>query len=168
MRYYFSTLILFIFSIYWSLTLIFTSPSNFINISLLEYSYVFETFFFQKWAFFAPPPNSNDRLYYYFENKKDKRKIKVFEVIEPITKNKCIKAPFNTEEDILDYVLSNTVALIRDDIVNINEIIKYRKDENKEILKSEDILTLYHNKIEKSLSMTSLKKYSFYISKKIK
>ncbi len=62
MRYYFSTLILFIFSIYWSLTLIFTSPSNFINISLLEYSYVFETFFFQKWAFFAPPPNSNDRF----------------------------------------------------------------------------------------------------------
>ena len=157
--------VIFIFSIYWSITLVFISPNNYINISLLEYSYIFETFFYQKWAFFSPPPSSNDRLYYVFVNKVTKEE-RVFEVIEPITKLKSQKAPFNTEEDILDYVLSNTVNTIRDEIVNINEIIKYRQTTKKKTLSSTEKINLYTKRLEGGSSLQTLKNYSKFVAKK--
>lgn len=165
-RYIFSAFIFIIFSIYWFFTFIFTSPNNYINVSLLEYSYVFDTFFYQKWAFFAPPPNSNDRLIYYFEEKNNKQSYKVHEVIEPITMQKSKKAPFNTEEDILDYVLSNTIATIREEIVNINEIVKYRKNVEKKSITDDELLDLYHKRIDGGSSLETLKKYSYYVAKK--
>ncbi|WP_396191512.1 hypothetical protein [Flavobacterium sp.] len=158
-------LVLFVFSIYWSITVVFISPSNYINISLLEYSYIFETFFYQKWAFFSPPPSSNDRLYYVFQNKITKKE-RVFEVIEPITKLKSIKAPFNTEEDILDYVLSNTVNTIRDEIVSINEVIKYRQTTKKIILTSDEKIKLYNKRLEGGSSLQTLKNYSKLVAQK--
>lgn len=60
-------LAVFVFTFYWFITLTFVSPKNYITIKLYEEEQFFNTFFFQKWSFFAPPPKHNDRLYFEFE-----------------------------------------------------------------------------------------------------
>lgn len=124
-RYVLSTLITGLFLFYGITTLIFSSPDNFINISLIDYSDKFNTLFYQRWAFFAPPPQSNDRLYYIFEKKGNKSEITVYEVIEPLLKQKCIKAPFNSNEDLIDYLISNSIYLITDSMRVVRETFEY-------------------------------------------
>ena len=142
------------------MTLIFVSPKNYLNISLLEYSDLYNSFFYQKWAFFAPPPKTNERLYYIFENKNNTNDIQIFEVIEPITKTKSEKNPFNTEEDLLDYVLSNSINNIRETIVNTNEFIIYQEQKlDKKFTKSEKE-KFYDNEIDNLSRFKTLKNYS--------
>jgi len=110
-----------IFFLYWGSTILFNLPDNYINLSLTKQSEQFNTFFFQKWSFFAPPPKFNDRLYYTFFSKKDTL---TFEVLEPLNLKKQISAPFNWNEDLLDYVISNSVNAVSDEVVEINQIMK--------------------------------------------
>jgi len=149
-----------IFVFYWMTTLIFVSPKNYLNINLLEYSDLFNSFFYQKWGFFAPPPKTNERLYYTFENKFNSKDIQIFEVIEPITKAKSENNPFNTEEDLLDYVLSNSINNIRETVINTSEFIKYQEKKlNKKFTELEKE-KIYDSEIDNSSRFKTLKNYS--------
>ncbi|MEM0542917.1 hypothetical protein WFZ85_09820 [Flavobacterium sp. j3] len=159
-RYIFSTLVSGLFLFYGITTLIFATPDNFINISLIEYSEKFNTFFYQRWGFFAPPPQSNDRLYYVFEKKENKGEIIVYEVIEPLLKQKSSNAPFNGNEDLIDYLISNSIYLITDGIRAVRESYEYEaKLKNKKINEFE--LTKKVNKvIESTKPFKTLLNYS--------
>lgn len=155
-----SSISILIFVFYWITTLIFVSPKNYLNINLLEYSDLFNSFFYQKWGFFAPPPKTNERLYYTFENKFNSKDIQIFEVIEPITKAKSENNPFNTEEDLLDYVLSNSINNIRETVINTSEFIKYQEKKlNKKFTELEKE-KIYDSEIDNSSRFKTLKNYS--------
>jgi hypothetical protein len=108
------TFIVFIF--YWALTFLFVMPNNPINLGSQRASEIFHTNFFQRWAFFAPPPFYNQRVYIIFNNKISQKK-EIFEILHPILEAKSQKAPFNTAQQIQDYIFSasliNTEANIR-------------------------------------------------------
>ncbi|WP_396147937.1 hypothetical protein [Flavobacterium sp.] len=159
-RYVFSTLISGLFLFYGIATVVFSTPDNYINISLIEYNEKFNTFFYQRWGFFAPPPQSNDRLYYVFEKKTNKAEIIVYEVIEPLLKQKCSKAPFNGNEDLVDYLISNSIYLITDGIRAVRESFEYdAKLKNKKVDEFE--LTKKVNKvIETTKPFMTLLNYS--------
>lgn len=155
-----SVIFILIFVFYWCITLIFVSPKNYLNISLLEYSDIYNSFFYQKWGFFAPPPKTNERLYYIFENKMNIKDVKIFEVIEPITIAKSKKNPFNTEEDLLDYVLSNSINNIRETIVNTNEFIEYQENKLKKKFTKKEKEKFYDDEIDNLSRFKTLKNYS--------
>lgn len=97
-------------------------PNNYIKINSAKNEAYFQLFFFQRWNFFAPSPSYNERLYYILK-KKNADSLKVFEVFEKLYKEKARKAPFNNKEDVLDYLLSNSVGSIAEEI---NEIRNYK------------------------------------------
>ncbi|MBT8243894.1 hypothetical protein [Winogradskyella sp.] len=158
-----------VFVLYWLCTIVFVSPKNYITISLYEQEQFFNTFFFQKWGFFAPPPKHNDRLYFKFESKKDSTKFFLYEVIEPLQKRKSKKAPFNSSEDILDYILSSTILSITDGLIAVNESIDYKKITNDSLNNNIDL----SKKIEEGKkyiqtlpSFQTLKNYGVFIARK--
>ena len=102
-----------VFACYWITTLLFTLPDNYINISLYRYSQSFQFLFSQRWAFFAPPPTFDERLYYSFISKNDST-VKSYEVLQAINEAKVKHAPFNWNDDIKDYLLSNSVISLND------------------------------------------------------
>lgn len=159
-RYFYSTLISGLFLFYFITTLIFSTPDNYINISLIEHTENFNSLFYQKWAFFAPPPQSNDRLYYIFEKKTNKSEIIIFEVVEPLLKEKINKAPFNSNEDLTDYLISNSLYLITDCIRMTRESFEYEaKSKNKKIDEVE-LTKKVIEFIEKTKSYNTLLNYS--------
>ncbi|CAL2108435.1 conserved hypothetical protein [Tenacibaculum sp. 190524A02b] len=121
-------LIVAVFGFYWLATLLFVSPDNYIKIAFFDQQGTFDTFFFQKWGFFAPPPKYNDRLYFTFESKKDSTVSYTFEVIEKLQERKSSKAPFNSSEDILDYVLSSTLHNINDGLFAVNQTLNFEDE----------------------------------------
>lgn len=127
LRYFYSTLVLGLFLFYSFFTVVFSTPDNFFNITLLKHKRLFNTFFYQNWGFFAPPPKSNDRLYFIFLNKNKSDKSYIFEAIEPILKEKHENAPFNGKSDLLDYLISNSINQIKDQSLIINDNYKIEK-----------------------------------------
>lgn len=159
----YTTLIIGLFFFYWSVTLIFVLPTNYISIQLTEYSGLFQTFFYQRWGFFAPPPKSNDRLYYVFINKYDNSKILTFEVIESLLKDKHLNAPFNAKEDLIDYLLSNSIYALNDEVLNRREFLLDQKLDDK---KKRVAINLIKEEIKRTNSFKTLMKYSDYIMQK--
>jgi hypothetical protein len=159
--------ILLVFIFYWLCTFLYVSPNNYIKISLLEEMQTFNTFFFQKWGFFAPPPKFNDRLYYTFESKKDSTISYTFEVMEPLQKRKSSKAPFNSSENILDYVLSSTVHSISDGLLTVNKAIDYQVEVS-DTIKSSTELKRQKGKeyVQTTSSYKTLIRYAKYVAKK--
>ncbi len=88
---------------------------------------LFQSFFFQRWGFFAPPPTYNDRLYYVFYKKQETGNGKIIprEVCKNLFAEKSKKAPFNNEEDILDYIISNSLITITEEISRFKNIKGY-------------------------------------------
>jgi hypothetical protein len=119
-RSFVTILLILAFTMYFAITVFFTSPDNFLSTSLYRYKQVFHTVFYQKWSFFAPPPNYNQRLYYEFINRKS-GEMNVFEVTEPIVKAKQRKAPFNTDEEILDYIIFGSISGVTDMITELKK-----------------------------------------------
>ncbi len=168
MRKILSYVVLIVFVFYWGFTLVFVSPNNYINISFLEGEKIFNTFLYQKWGFFAPPPKYNDRLYYTFQNKNDATKKYTFEVMAPLQHMKSDNAPFNSGEDILDYVLSSTMHSINDGLIAVNEAIDYQADVNKiDKDQADDKEKIARGKrfIQETSYFKTLKNYSFFIAK---
>lgn len=155
-----------IFSLYWVMTLFFVAPDNYIKITFTEYESYFNLFFQQNWQFFAPPPNSNDRLMYTFINKKDSTDTKTFEVFEPLNIAKKENAPFNSAQNILDYVLSGNSSQVTSIIIDYNEAVLYQQrdslglNDNKSfILFTENQLTERKKIVQNSLPFKTLLNY---------
>ncbi len=121
----FKTIILLLFSLYWVITIFFNLPDNYVKANFLQYEPIFSLLFYQRWSFFAPPPTSDDRLYYFFKHKTDSLKpIHTFEVIEDLGNIRRNKAPFNENETVIDYVLSNSLTSLNEMIRNEYELYK--------------------------------------------
>lgn len=117
---------------YWAVTFLYNSPNNPIRIHFSKELSLFGIVFPQKWDFFAPPPQANNKLYYsYFD--KNKKNIGMFEVLDPIIKEKKDKIPFNTQAEAMDYIISSTFTNVLNSIVNKDKEYKYRyKDKSPE------------------------------------
>jgi hypothetical protein len=101
------------FLIYWSLTLVFVSPDNPIRIELGSTMNLFARVFSQRWGFFAPPPTGDLRIYYSFYDKVSGAEVLTVEALAPIVDAKRAAAPFNSDEEIMDYLLaSSAMSLI--------------------------------------------------------
>jgi hypothetical protein len=123
------TLIFFCLIFYWSSTIFFTIPENYLQIKGIRYERLFSSLFYQKWSFFAPPPKHNERLYYEFvSNKKDTLTIEVLEKINNERKKTYLK---NDELSIIDYVLSNTISNITDIIRDNYNNYKFKSCDEK-------------------------------------
>ena len=99
-----------IVAVYWGATLLYVLPDNPIRDRSAGFVDGFEVLFFQRWNFFAPPPTANTRLYYRFPYEDSTR---TFEVLRDITAAKRAAAPFNTEEETVDYILHGSVADVK-------------------------------------------------------
>ena len=119
-------LIGFFFITYWFATILCVMPDNYIKLTHYRNYLKFDSFFKQKWAFFAPPPQSNDRLIYEFE---DSNGLKTMvEVLEDINLNKSDKMPFNANEDILEYVIAGSFHGITQYLAKHPDIVRNRKN----------------------------------------
>ncbi|CAM1371446.1 hypothetical protein [Tenacibaculum xiamenense] len=160
-------LIISVFAFYWLTTLLFVSPNNYIKISFLEHQETFDTFFFQKWGFFAPPPKHNDRLYFIFESKKDPKISYMFEVIEKLQERKSSKAPFNSSEDILDYVLSSTLHSISDGLFAVGQSLNYEDEVIDSIQNTlDDRIRKGKEYTQSTANFETLKRYAYVVAKR--
>lgn len=109
-----------------AVNIFFVLPDNDLNVRAYKLNQYFDMVFFQRWAFFAPPPKFNERLYLNFFSINN-RLIKRFEVLEEIAKSKQAAAPFNKPEEIIDYLVSNSVESIIDNSIQLRSVMEYEK-----------------------------------------
>lgn len=113
-----------VFLFYWLATLVYVMPNNFLRIKLNSVINIMDTFFAQSWNFFAPPPDYDLRLYYIFTSNDNKKY--VYESISTILKEKKEKAPFNSTEEYLDYVISGSATSLLDVRSRYYDYFKYK------------------------------------------
>jgi hypothetical protein len=106
---------LFAFAIYWMTTLLYVSPNNPLRIEFDRYLTFFEHFGYQQWNFFAPPPVSNEQLYYQFFSEEDSDDIITLDASTPITTAKRQTRPFNTEAEMLDYIILGAAGMLMEE-----------------------------------------------------
>ncbi len=152
-------LMLTLFIGYWLITLFFIMPNNPISINLMRGKEVFETNFFQRWAFFAPPPTFNERVYVVLMDKDSIQK-NVFEIVEPILSSKSMKAPFNGQEQIFDYIFSSTISSLEQNLRTLQDIFNSAKLKGgvliSDSLNTENLLI----EVEKSSDFKTLANYA--------
>jgi len=159
-RYIFSTLFLGFFLFYGFLTLIYISPTNQFNISLTKQMNLFDEILYQKWNFFAPPPKNNNRLYFIYNNNEI-----VLEVLKPIVENKIKNIPFNTDEEIIDYTISNSIFYINDVIIKVRELYKYECTFKNKTFNNYELTKRTNEKIKKTGAYKTLINYSKLVAK---
>jgi hypothetical protein len=119
----FEKIIFAVFLIYWGFNILLISPTNLLNYKIKN-SEINKKFLNQNWSFFAPPPKYNSRIYYTFYDK-NMQMMKTFEILEEISKKKRLQAPFNWNEQALDYCLQSSVIEIYI-ILNYQEPTDYK------------------------------------------
>ncbi|QKX04834.1 hypothetical protein HN014_07865 [Aquimarina sp. TRL1] len=147
-----------VFSLYWGATIFFNAPDNYMKIKLMEEESVFKTFFYQNWSFFAPPPNTNERLYCVIYDKQDSTVAKVLELVTPIIERKVQKAPFNSKDDIMDYVISSSTVSLNNKMVSLNETVSYL--ETKDTLTEKEKENILIEGVQATGHFNTLLKYS--------
>jgi len=158
----FKKIILLFAIVYAAATLFFNLPRNYLKISNSKAEAYFQFFLFQRWNFFAPPPNYNERLYYTFKSRTDTALV-VYEVFEPLYKQKSQKAPFNSREDLLDYLLSNSLNGMAEEINEAKEYKRYLIA-TKQNIQDVDLLELVVNDIQASDNFLTLFNYGKIIA----
>lgn len=159
--------IIIVFIFYWIFTFAANLPENPLTINNSEIINDFKILFGQKWSFFAPPNKSNTRLYLIFSDN-SKKPIKTLEVLKPILNRKRTKSPFNTKEELIDYILNGSIN-------NLYHIISTKRDELSikypnstkvclEEMAKEEVLKNKNN----LKSIVTLKNYASIVSKKNK
>jgi hypothetical protein len=147
-----------LFIIYWLFTFIYVMPPNYLRVKSGVAVLIFDIFLPQKWTFFAPPPKYNFRLYYIFGRNE---KTTVIEVLKPIAELKRSKAPFNTNEEIVDYVLNNSVIAIQ------NHTSKYKSDIEQASTKGDSIkLAQIIHEVEELPEFKTLLNYAKVVAQK--
>jgi len=90
--------------------------------------------------------------------------------MEPLQERKSKKAPFNSSEDILDYILSSTLYSISDGLIAINQSIDYEEELSDSIIDNnislKNRITVGNNYIQTLPSFKTLKNYGLFIAKK--
>lgn len=155
------------FIMYWIVTLFFTFPNNPLSAKNFELKLFFDTHLSQRWDFFAPPPTSNDRLYFsYFYNDPitKLKKVRTFEVLEPIITEKRKKAPFNKKEDVMDYIVSGSVSEIQNSIKELYDTLEAQAKKNKFSYTVEDKNKRVIEMIERIESFTILSNYALLVA----
>ncbi|MFC5045507.1 hypothetical protein [Aquimarina hainanensis] len=106
-------------------------------------------------------------MYYVFENKSDSTDTKTFEVIAPLQRMKTSKAPFNSAEDILDYVLSSSLHSVSDGLVAVNESLSYQQDVG-EMEEVTDEIRIEKGRIytQTTTNFQTLKNYAVFVAAK--
>jgi len=138
MKRFFQYASLFLFAAYWGMTVLFTLPDNFVKLKADGGRQLFSDLFFQQWEFFAPPPTYNDFLYYTFLDP-DTGEVKEVEVMNKLLQAKSKAAPFNANENALEYILSNSLVGVNDLMRAEQKAIKYEeKESGKAISKAEN------------------------------
>lgn len=121
--------LLFIFVFYWIATIIFNMPDNPVRSILAKPLYDFNLLFSQKWNFFAPPPKSNSKLYFvYYSNEKP---LYSCEVLSTILQEKRAKAPFNSKEEAVDYIISGSISQLTNYIILNRENLSFQNQTKK-------------------------------------
>lgn len=149
--------------LYFVVTLFFVLPDNSLNIEMNKQFKVFDLHFFQRWAFFAPPAtyNENLRISFYSENQ-----VETFDILRPLLVDKQAKTPFNREFEIIDYLMSNTIAGIQDNVKYNNDLINFRYNKAKKKISNDMKTKLIVDAVEKSNDFLTLKKYANIVAKK--
>ena len=119
--------ILTFFATYWIATFIYVSPNNYLRIKCASLVAKMDVVFYQSWSFFAPPPQYDLKLYYVFSDANNKSY--TLDAITKILEEKKKKAPFNSSEEFLDYVISGSAMYLVD---LKSEYIEYYKFTNKD------------------------------------
>ncbi|HVI46832.1 MAG TPA: hypothetical protein VM802_18275 [Chitinophaga sp.] len=153
------------FLLYWMSTILFTMPENYFEIEFGEQRAFFDRLFYQRWSFFAPPPQFNDRLYYVIRDKKSRQQ-HTFEVIRQITTQKQLKAPFNQEENLLDYAVNNSVLGLKDIQRENVRLVKYIFPDSSDSFISRKTLTLTWQNNNTSEAIRTLKRYGVMVALK--
>ncbi len=159
-----ATLVIFIF--YWSSTILYNSPNNYVKIQFSGYLDFFGKFFEQRWNFFAPPPTHNNRLYYSFIHKENPKKVLAFEVFTALLERKRAKHPFNTTEDVLDYILSGSVSNINEILVNGVKISKAKNPEEPDEFHQKKTRENFLENAKNTPEYQTLRNYAKVIAKK--
>lgn len=121
------TLILGIFTFWWSANFFFNLPDS--SLPILENYGLYKKWdglFYQRWGFFAPPPDYDDRLYYVYTDLKDSSNVIVYEVFENLHKTRKKQYPFDDELSNLDYIIHNLSSPLGDLIRESYDIYKIK------------------------------------------
>lgn len=144
---------------YWVITIFYVLPPNDLNVRSYRFYKYFDIMFFQRWAFFAPPPTFNEHLYFNFFTTKNEF-LERFEVLEELAKKKQKAAPFNKKEDVLDYLMANTVSSLIDNSRQLQEVINYEQKEKLQNISDSLKQRMLHDALEKTDEFHSLKNYA--------
>jgi hypothetical protein len=99
------------FFTYWSITLLYCSPNNFVRAEFNTSMKLFEAFFYQRWTFFTPPPKTNERVYFLYVDKKNPNIMTQCEVLKPIQDKKRENPIINNTFEVLDDIIGGAVAV---------------------------------------------------------
>lgn len=155
MKYY---LTLVFVGIYCSMTIFFTLPENYLLIKSDKFEKIFSSVLYQRWSFFAPPPKANDRIYFRFVDSKKRDTISM-EILKPLSISRKKQFPFNSDVTVLDYILSNNLTLITDELRDNYSVFKLdnkNKDDYERFFKKH-ILILQEKKEMRTLLNYGLK-----------
>lgn len=142
----------------------FTMPNNYTQIKAYNYKRVFSTFFYQQWSFFAPPPTFNDKLYYEFVGSEDTL---IIEAITPLLKAKKNKFLANDNENIIEYILSNTITAVSDKFREDYKLYKYEYCDNMNDDECASSFSKQKNEKMKNAEMLTLRNYGNIVYSKI-
>lgn len=152
-----------IFTCYWGITFLFVMPNNPINLGSQKVNEIFHRNFFQRWAFFAPPPFYNQRVYIIFTNKVSQKK-DIFEILQPILEAKSQKAPFNTAQQIQDYIFSSSLINTEGNIRVLQDIFKNQNAKTSQRFSDSIVAEKIVTEIEKTNDFKTLTNYSKIIA----
>lgn len=163
MKIVFYKLVFVVFILYWIITFLFVMPNNPINLGSQRANEIFHANFFQRWAFFAPPPFYNQRVYIIFNNKVSGKK-DVFEILQPILEAKSQKAPFNTAQQIQDYIFSSSLINTEGNIRVLQDIFKNQNAKTAQKFADSVITEKLVTEVEKTTDFRTLANYSKIIA----
>jgi hypothetical protein len=105
----------------------------------------------------APPPTFNERLYFTYKNSRDTSTV-VLEVFEKLYAEKARKVPFNNKEDILDYLLSNSLNSFTEEINEMKQYNQYLLQVKKDTIGTDTLIKMLDD-VELSPNFKTLLNY---------